>query len=161
MDTEKFKEYTTEDFILDDDFKNGVLHPDLESRKFWKNFLLRYPEKKHQLEEAEYLIKGFQVLEPKISQEKLQLIYERIKHPKRTVRKIVWSVMKIAAMIIFLFSVAGMFYHFHQEKQLFSNEFNGGPLNKGKIILPDGRINEFDLDQTRIQQSPTRSVDHQ
>jgi ferric-dicitrate binding protein FerR (iron transport regulator) len=46
------KDYTTEDFINDDAFVNWVLQPDSKSDAHWRAFLLQYPHKHHEVDQA-------------------------------------------------------------------------------------------------------------
>jgi len=58
MDKEKFLHYDTEDFILDNDFRRWVLHPDKKNDLKWANYLKKYPEKKEQIKEAVLILKS-------------------------------------------------------------------------------------------------------
>ena len=48
--------YTTEDFALDDDFCQWVLHPDSTSEIFWADWLARHPDQQEATAEARELV---------------------------------------------------------------------------------------------------------
>ena len=58
MNFERFLNYKTEDFILDDDFLRWVSHPDETSTLFWTGFIEKNPDKKDLINEAIILIKA-------------------------------------------------------------------------------------------------------
>ena len=51
-----YQAYTAEDFILDQKFREWVLHPDPESNLFWKTWMAQHPEKVAVIEEARELL---------------------------------------------------------------------------------------------------------
>ncbi|MFY0654007.1 MAG: FecR family protein [Cyclobacteriaceae bacterium] len=52
-----YTEYTTKDLILNPDFRNWVANPDVDSNKFWRDWLKQYPEKIHELKEAKKILR--------------------------------------------------------------------------------------------------------
>ena len=72
MNDKKYIAYTTEEFVLDDDFMYWVLHPDEESNRFWNEFLHQHPEKKKEIEEAAYIIRSIRAVEPVAPSRKLK-----------------------------------------------------------------------------------------
>ena len=154
MDTERFLNFETEDFILDDDFLRWVLHPDKERELFWAEFLQKYPCKKAQVEEAAFILRGLQPVEPKISLERINAIKSEIKHRSTSYRRISLAALKAAAILIFLITIGGLVCYFLGEKQTIpfetaSEEF----LEKGKLILADGTVREFETEKTNILQT--------
>ncbi|HZH71618.1 MAG TPA: FecR domain-containing protein [Mariniphaga sp.] len=158
MDLNKYKDYSTEDFIEDDAFLNWVLHPDQSNVEFWKSFLMRYPEKKLQIDQAYKIIKAFDVTEPYVSPDQLNSLYRKIEQDKQQRRRFI-RFIKAAAIFLILISVGGILLFDITDKQEFpSLAVNPEQLETGKIILPDGSINEFETKQTEIKQSPSGSL---
>ena len=154
MNSEKYKNYTTEEFILDDDFMNWVLHPNQENDRFWTEFLEQYPEKKQQVKEASFLIRTIRAVEPSISQEKLNQVYLSVKPASTPARKITWMMAKTAAVFLLLVSIGGLLYFLQEDRQPFPVEFvSNEHLEKGRVILPDGTVSEFETEQTKIRQT--------
>jgi transmembrane sensor len=56
----KYLHYTTEDFVLDEDFQQWVQHPDPERDTFWQAFLREHPHKQAAVTEARNLIQSLQ-----------------------------------------------------------------------------------------------------
>ena len=153
MNEENYIRYTTEDFILDDHFMQWVLHPDQESDRFWGRFLKKYPEKKPEIKEAAFYIQSLQAVEPSISEERLEGIMARIEKGFPPVHQITRNILKIAAAVLFLISLGGLIFYFTDSREPFPEELvNSEQLEKGQVILPDGSVNEFETEQTRIRQ---------
>lgn len=154
MKNEKYIKYSTEELILDDDFMQWVLHPNQKNKSYWKNFLERYPEKKQQLKEAEFMIRAIQAVEPAISQQRLDQVYENVKSSTMTVNKIGWRLLKIAAVFLLLITIGVVWYFLQTDEQPFPEMLaRGEQLEKGRVILPDGSVTEFETAQTKIRQS--------
>lgn len=47
-----YQEYTSIDFVLDDDFFQWVMQPDAASDSFWQEWLEQHPHKRREVEEA-------------------------------------------------------------------------------------------------------------
>lgn len=155
MNDEKYIAYTTEEFVLDDDFMRWVLHPDEESDRFWNEFLLRYPEKKEEVEEAVYIIRSIRVVEPLVPSRKLKYDYRKKQVVLKPVHKIGRRLTRIAAVFVLLVTLGGVWYYYqHYYRERFSIELADGELSeKGRVILPDGTISEFETKETKIQQT--------
>ncbi len=54
----KYKEYTTEDFVDDKDFRRWVTNPDEKLDLFWNSLIDELPEKSTEIEEAAKLVKA-------------------------------------------------------------------------------------------------------
>jgi len=155
MNIEKFNYYTTEEFILDNDFMDWVLHPNLENNRFWSDFIGNYPDKKQQVQEAVFLIKALRVIEPSITHSQLERIFSNIKSSASHSRKIGRFLTGIAAALLLLVSVYGLLYYMQHKKNTLPFEAMSELPEKGKVILPDGQVSEFDTEQTEIQQTIT------
>jgi transmembrane sensor len=154
VNEEKYINYTTEEFILDDDFMKWVVHPTLDTDRYWNDFLKNHPEKEQQVKKAVYIIKAIRVDEPAVSSHTLNRIYKNVQVFSTPVRKMRWMAAKIAAVFIFLFALGGVWYYLQIDRQSFPMELaTGERLEKGRVILPDGTVNEFETEQTQITQT--------
>ncbi len=154
MNDKKYINYSTEEFILDDDFMKWVLHPTQETDRYWNDFLKNHPKKKQQVKEAVFMIRAIRAVEPAFSQQRLDLVYKNAQSTPTPVRKIGWMAAKIAAVFLLLVSIGGVWYYFQTDRQTFPVELaTAEQLEKGRVILPDGTINEFDTEQTQIRQT--------
>jgi transmembrane sensor len=154
MSYEKYIKYSTEEFILDDDFMKWVVHPTPETDRYWNDFLKNHPEKKQQVKEAVFMIKAIRAVEPAFSQQRFHRVYENAQTASTPVRKIGWMVAKIAAVFLLLVSIGGVWYYLQTDRQSFPMELaTTEQLEKGRVILPDGTVNEFETEQTQIRQT--------
>ncbi|SHE75405.1 FecR family protein [Mariniphaga anaerophila] len=153
MDINNYKNYSTEDFVLDDNFMEWVLHPNQSNEKFWNEFIKNNPDKKHQVEEAVFIIKSFQVTEPSVSNERLETLYRKAPLSFKSGRIIGWRFARIAAILFFILSIGSLTYFLQLNNSAFPiKATNTASLAKGKVILPDGTVTEFETEQTKIQQ---------
>ena len=154
MNDEKYIAYTTEEFVLDDDFMRWVLHPDEESDRFWNEFLHQHPEKKEEVEEAVYIIRSIRAVEPLVPSRKLKYDYPKKQAAVKPIGKIGLRLIRIAAVFVLIVTLGGVFYYFRYYREKFPIELVKGELTeKGKVILPDGTVSEFETKETRIQQT--------
>lgn len=154
MSDEKYIKYSTEEFILDDDFMKWVVHPTPETDLYWNDFLKNYPEKKQQVKEAVFMIKAIRAVEPAFSQQRFHRVYKNAQSTPTPVRKIGWMVAKIAAVFLLLVSIGGVWYYLQTDRQPFPVELaTTEQLEKGRVILPDGTVSEFETEQTKIRQT--------
>lgn len=154
MNDKKYIAYTTEEFVLDDDFMHWVLHPDEESDRFWEEFLLRYPEKKEEVEEAAYIIRSIRAVEPLVPSQELKYDFSKKQVVQNPMGKIGRRLIRIAAVFVLIVTLGGVFYYFRYYREKFPIELVKGELTeKGKVILPDGTVSEFETKETRIQQT--------
>ncbi|MDP2114908.1 MAG: FecR domain-containing protein, partial [Bacteroidota bacterium] len=154
MNYEKYKNYSTEEFILDEVFMQWVLHPNQENDIFWKEFLQNHPEKIQQVKEAVFMIKAIRAVEPSISRKQLDQVYENVHSVSKPTRKIGWMVTKIAAVFLLLVSIGGLLYYLQDTKNTFPVELATNELlEKGRVIMPDGTVSEFESEHTQIKQT--------
>ena len=154
MNYEKYIKYSTEEFILDDDFMKWVLHPTLETDRFWNDFLKDHPEKKQQVKEAVFMIKAIRAVEPAVSGQRLDQVCKNAQPSSTPVRKIGWMMAKIAAVFLLLVSIGGVWYYLQTDRESFPMELaTAEQQEKGRVILPDGTVNEFETEKTQIRQT--------
>jgi transmembrane sensor len=154
MNYEKHIKYSSEEFILDDDFMQWVLHPTQETDRYWNEFLEKHPERRQQVKEAVYMMKATRAVEPSVSRKRLGKVYERVQLSVKPVREIGWQVAKIAAVFLLFISIGGVLYYIQTYRQSFPVELaTTEQLEKGRVILPDGTVSEFETEQTKIRQT--------
>ena len=154
MNQKKYLHYSIEDFTLDKDFLQWVLHPDQENEQFWSEFLRQHPEKKNQVKEASRLIKALKAVEPAISKQRLDQVFYNVKVLAEKPKSRVLLFAKYAAILFFIISTGGILYYIQDKPDIFPVEISGNDsFEKGKVILPDGTVNEFDNEIAEIQQT--------
>ena len=152
--------FDTEDFVLDEEFRKWVQHPDPESDRFWAAFIQEHPEKQKIIQEASLIIRLFQPDEPSVPAESLEQIREKVRHHQAASRKILLQYAKYAALFFLLVAVGGLVYlslrKNSREKpfEIASTEAR----EKGRLILGDGTIHEFESDLTNINQTSTGKI---
>jgi transmembrane sensor len=151
-----YRKYTTEDLVQDDYFLQWVLHPDDQSNSFWEDFLSKYPDKEHKIKEAVYIIKAIRASEPVVLSHELKRIYRNVHISSTPVRKMRWMAAKIAAVFLLLVALGGVWYYLQTDRPVFPIEVADSELlENGRVILPDGTVNEFETEQTQITQTAT------
>lgn len=70
MNTIKYKNYSTEDFVWDEQFRNWVLSPNPQSTSFWNNWLQQHPEKEGVVQQATEVVKSLTVTMDKLSEQR-------------------------------------------------------------------------------------------
>ena len=159
MDAEKYINFnTTEDFILDKEFVSWILYPIDEMDQFWDSFIHDHPEKEAVIRESALIIRSLQPVEPDVSDEKLNEILLLVKSQSRPKFRVAYQLMKYAAGILLLLGIGSLIWFQVNTKNQFPIKVSGDPVLKGKIILSNGLVHEFDSEQTIIKQSATGNV---
>lgn len=150
MEDKKYTNYTTEEFVLDEAFREWVLTPDKENDLLWKSFLDRYPEKKTCILEARLIIRSLQPVRPDISEKRLHYIFRNVRQKQKKISFRYWG--KIAAGIALVISTGTLAWFLLSKNNPFPFDNNALNGEKGKIILSDGSTREFDSEKTVIRQ---------
>lgn len=106
MQLEKYKNYTTIDFLKDKDFLKWQLFHDEEDLLFWDNIIEKYPDLKSIIEEAVDLYKDnlrfndFKMSQSEISDSLASLEKKINKREKRNPKRVVLSISAVAAVIV-------------------------------------------------------------
>lgn len=158
METEKYLNFTTEEFILDKEFSVWVLSPDKERDLYWKSFLIEYPEKRDQIRVAALIIKSLQPIEPKVPEQQLNKILQNIKAQNKTKILSGYRWVKYAAGIALLITAGSLIWLSIQRKNQFPFEVDNSTTQKGKVILSNGSTREFDIEQTIIKQTSSGNL---
>jgi len=150
MKEEKYTDYSTEEYVLDDEFRKWVIQPDRESNLFWESFLQKYPDKRECIMEAKLIVRSLQPIKPDISEKRLQNIFQNVKPRQEKVSLNYWG--RFAAGIAFLITAGTLIWFLASKNDLlpFDEDSLGG--EKGRIILSDGSTREFDAEKTVIRQ---------
>jgi transmembrane sensor len=155
MDIEKYRVFTTEDFILDEKFVQWVKNPVRESDAFWSGFLARYPEKDEEIKDAVFIIKGTQVVEQEIPAGRLESLFTRIEAQRNDHKKHrLVNLLKYAAVIAGAIGITGIIYLMNVRENPFATfALNPEDATVGKVILPDGSAIAFNTEETVINQT--------
>ncbi len=159
MEKEKYIKYgTSEEFILDKEFYNWILNPDLELNQFWISFIEEFPEKGIIIREAAFIIKSFQPLEPEIPEQRLKLILQKVKASDKIIKLNRFGWLKYAAGIALITAIGSLIWLMVQTKTQFPLETADNSGLKGQIILANGTTKEFDTEQTTIKQTSSGTL---
>jgi len=109
MKTECFANYTSEDFILDNDFRELVQNPD-EAEKL-KDLIETFPEKRYEINQAIEIIRGLRVMKFQQTNDRKEELWQKIITKPRT--KFQLTFIKYAAAILFLIASGSTFYFFN------------------------------------------------
>ncbi len=153
MDREsKYQDYTVEDFVQDDSFRNWVVSPSAVLNSYWIDFQSKYPEKKSAIELARQIVKSIIVIEEPLDeieyQASLSFVKDYISNKnfrKSLVSKIteVWS--KVAAVILIPVLLAGIYFYANYH---FVNQDSGNLI---QYIVPEGQKSNLLLaDGTKV-----------
>ncbi len=154
------KQYnSTQDFIFDTSFMNWVLHPGSEDDKYWLEFQKENPDKQEMVKEAVMYIKALQITEPQVSELALDKIYQKIESSNNLQKRRILLFKRVAAVVLLLLSVGAIIYYSQKGAEpLPFTAINPDKFENGKVILPDGTVNEFDTDEADIQQTKTGTL---
>ena len=157
MNTEKYKDYTTDDFVLDEEFVSWVLNPNRETDKLWAEFLEKYPGMRTRIKEAAFIVRAMKPLEEEIPSGRLEELYSAIQS-KSFSRKRIFSgrVLKYAAVIILLIGISLFLYMLNPRQDPFPlASLDPAATDRGLVILSDGSSFGFDTKETFIRQTTT------
>jgi hypothetical protein len=158
MEREKYIDFTTEEFILDEEFVCWVLSPDDENDFFWKSFLNDYPGKRSQLSDAILIIRSLSPVNSEIPSQTLEIVFQKIMasvKPAPT-RYIHW--MKYAAGIAFIVTAGVLTWTSLRTSSQFPIEADNSVRQKGKVIFSSGVTREFETDTTIITQTSSGNL---
>lgn len=155
MDFEKYKVFTTEEFVLDNGFIQWILHPDEESDLIWAGFLTGHPEKRDLINEASFIIRSMQTVEEEIPAGRLDEILKNLQSgSRRSGKRVFMRLMRYAAVIAGVIGIAGVYYLLNLKQDPFPvASLDAVAVGNGKVILQDGSSIEFDARETVIRQT--------
>ncbi len=155
MEQKKYELYTTEDFILDKEFAHWVLFPNAEEDSFWMSYQSLHPEKVNLMKEAALIINSLKPINPEIPEEKLEQIFRKIKHQHKTRHKLINITIRYAAAVTFLLTTGTVLWLSVKKNDPFPVEVSLNSPQKGKVILANGSVHEFETEKTIIKQTVT------
>ena len=150
MDQERFITYTTDDFILDEDFREIVRESASTDRL--KELLENHPEKQYEINLAAEIITGLQ-------DEKFQQTHNRkqdqwqsiLKAQKRQYRILF---LKVAASIVLMIGIGGSVFYMSTHRQVNNVVVNKTLLSENAtLILADGKAVAISSKQSTVQYS--------
>jgi len=142
---EKYLQYTTDDFVMDDNFREWVIgrsSSDLASK--WQTFLTLHPDKKAEIQKAIFILKGFySIKDAEVSDDRIQELWSRINKPRLVRMRISSQVfLKYAAIFVFALFIGAMGQRFvdtlRQSHPVAFNEITIPYGERSAIALYDG-----------------------
>lgn len=74
----KYSSFETDDFVLDDNFRNWVIQPTPERNAFWNQFIVEHPHQHKKVEEARLLVQALQVNWVTVTEQQSLQSYKRL-----------------------------------------------------------------------------------
>ncbi|WP_163712642.1 FecR family protein [Mangrovibacterium lignilyticum] len=144
----KYAQYTADDFVMDDEFRAWALGKlSKESAGEWALFLDRYPRKKADIDQAIFILEGFEHLaESSASEEQINRMWGNFKKQTAPRRILAYSgFLRYAAVFIIALMIGAWGY-----KTVFS-VMSEEVVATNEIIVPYGERSEIVLyDGTRV-----------
>ncbi len=153
-----YESYHTEDFILDKEFAHWVLNPDDSTDFFWKSFQKAHPEKVNSIREAVLIINSLKPIHPAIPEEKLDQIFRKIKRQHSSRHKVITFALKYAAVIVLLIIIGTALWPLFKTNEPFPAVATLNSQQKGKVILSNGSVREFETEKTIIKHTVTGKI---
>lgn len=150
MDMEQYKSYSTDEFILDEDFIKLVKSPDREQNinRLKKNI----PYHKDKIDLAVKIILGLQQSEVRQLELRKEELWNQIRFANR--RRVWMFYFKYAASLFLIIGLAGALFYFNSEKPqiktVVSNELTS---ENALLILSDGETVPISTKKSTIQYS--------
>lgn len=137
-----YQTFSADDFVLDDYFRSWILQPSYENQRYWSNYLLLYPEKEKEIEQAKVMVRALDSARPVTNSRQLEeewsLLSDTIRHyeQSRKFRIKPWlQRYSIAASVALCLLLAGIWWYTEQNTMLtYTTDFN----ETQTITLPDG-----------------------
>lgn len=89
--------YTTEDFVLDPDFKRWVLHSGSSDNSFWEEYLRKHPEKVHEIKAARNIVINMTMRTKNVSEDRLDETWDLINSKVESIKSFEKSVVPISS----------------------------------------------------------------
>ncbi len=141
-DYDYYQGFSVHNFVLDHDFQKWVLHPTPELQHHWSNFLLLFPEKEKEVEQAKIMMLALDHARhvadlPQLEQEWNLLNTDIQQYEGRQKPKVkpLLQWYSIAASIVLCVVAGGLWWNYTQNTWL---TFTTGINEMQTITLPDG-----------------------
>jgi len=106
----KYKSYTSIDFLNDDSFVQWLLKKDQNAQFYWEVFIEEYPEKKAEIDEAVEIFNHFRFTHEELSLDEVFSIWNDVKHQPEKKRLGFLVVLKYAAVFLLIFAAGAVSY---------------------------------------------------
>ncbi len=150
MDQERFITYTTDDFILDEDFREIVRESASTDRL--KELLENHPEKQYEINLAAEIIIGLQVEKFQQTHNKKQDLWQSILKSQKRQFRILF--LKVAASIVLMIGIGGSAFYVSTHRQVDNVVVNKTlPSENATLILADGKAVAISSKQSTVHYS--------
>lgn len=151
---DKYKDFSITDFLDDPDFLRWMTDPTPEDEVFWRDFLMVYPSKKSQIQEARLVFKLLQSRESKMTLSEQYELWNSIQQKSKfSGKQIVLQLFKYAAILVLVFFSGAVSYYYYQNSfsrrtPQFADLYpaDGGAM----VILADGSKVSLKKDMSEI-----------
>lgn len=151
---DKYKDFSITDFLDDPDFLRWMTDPTPEDEVFWRDFLMVYPSKKSQIQEARLVFKLLQSRESKMTLSEQYELWNSIQQKSKfSGKQIILQLFKYAAILVLVFFSGAVSYYYYQNSfsrrtPQFADLYpaDGGAM----VILADGSKVSLKKDMSEI-----------
>lgn len=150
MDIEKYKAYSAEDFILDENFLKLVKGHTIDGFSL-EHFEYKLPEKRKEIAFAVKLITGLQTTKIDIPDERKILLLDWIFKSNRNQTRFTLLRYVAAILVIAALGVSGLYFINRQSEIENFASSTTVRLNKAELILADGKRVEIENKQSKIE----------
>ncbi|WP_372648060.1 FecR family protein [Draconibacterium sp.] len=155
----KYKLYSSTDFLNDDSFIQWLLKSDSDAELYWDTFIEEHPEKKEEIDEAVEIFDHFRFSHEELSLDEVFSIWNNVKHQSVNKRTSLLTILKYAAVFLLVFTTGALSYYFYNEADK-ETEFTIAetePLNfdEAQIILSDGKSIPLNSKDSEIKYDAT------
>lgn len=111
---------SSEDFLKNESFVNSCLQINEDDVIYWRDYLVKNPDKQVYIQEAATLIQDTQLLllADKLKPQAVYLLKSYLNKNKKTVKLYTWKYAAIAAAVLVMISAVTFFFYFHQNPPL-------------------------------------------
>ena len=148
-DLSKYKEYTIEEFVMDDDFQEIVNHKNSELNI--DDLIQRYSNKKREIRLASYITKALKVVPAKQDSQKIKKSWQIIEASRRK-PLILSKQIRIAATLLAIISLSVVVFYQVSTNKVTDKLSEDKPLN-AELILSNGESIEINSPQSTISYS--------
>ncbi len=154
MNIEQFESYSTDDFVLDEDFRKIVKSEDRDSKI--DELKRTFANQAKDIDLAVKIILNFHQEKTEQSEAKKQELWQQIKLVERKRLRMVY--FRYAASIVLVAGLAGSFFYLRNEKEQVETVVSENlPSNNALLILSDGKTVPISTKKSTIQYTPDGS----
>jgi len=115
---EKYRDYTSVDFLNDESFLRWLGNPTKEENDFWNEFQKNHPNKKVEIREAKLVFNLFYSKEDKLAQTEQYDLWKKIQKESKTANNtLIISVFKYVAIFLVVFFSGAVSYYIYQNTE--------------------------------------------